>query len=150
MSYAQRKELSGNRGVSIVMTVIVFGSLMYAIVSGLAYEVIKKSAERLKVIDVEQPPPPPKQPPPPPKDHAEGPAAAGDSAAAGSDCSTDAADDHHGRCSAGDPPGRSVTAGAPSAAATAAQDRVRTECQRRLAHAVLARRLSRLGVCSRS
>ncbi len=68
MSYAQRKELSGNRSVSIVMTVIVFASLMYAIVSGLAYEVIKKSAERLKVIDVEQPPPPPKQPPPPPKD----------------------------------------------------------------------------------
>jgi protein TonB len=68
MSYAQRKELSGNRGVSIFMTVAVVGSLMYAIVTGLAYNVIKKTAADLKVIDVEQQPPPPEQPPPPPKD----------------------------------------------------------------------------------
>jgi protein TonB len=68
MSYAQRKELSGNRTASIVMTVAVVGSLMYAIVTGLAYNVIKKTAEQLKVIDVEQQPPPPEQPPPPPKD----------------------------------------------------------------------------------
>lgn len=68
MSYAQRKELSGNRTVSIAMTVAVVGSLMYAIVTGLAYNVIKKTAEQLKVIDVEQQPPPPEQPPPPPKD----------------------------------------------------------------------------------
>ena len=50
------------------MTVAVVGSLMYAIVTGLAYNVIKKTAEQLKVIDVEQQPPPPEQPPPPPKD----------------------------------------------------------------------------------
>ena len=68
MSYAQRKQLSGNRGVSIFMTVAVVGSLMYAIVTGLAYNVIKHTAEQLKVIDVEQQPPPPEQPPPPPKD----------------------------------------------------------------------------------
>ena len=69
MSYAQRKQLSGNRGVSIFMTVVVVGSLMYAIVTGLAYDVVKAAAENLKVVDVEQqPPPPPKQPPPPPKD----------------------------------------------------------------------------------
>jgi len=68
MSYAQRKQLSGNRGVSVVMTVAVVGSLMYAIVTGLAYDVIKHTAEQLKVIDVEQQPPPPEQPPPPPKD----------------------------------------------------------------------------------
>jgi protein TonB len=68
MSYAQRKELSGNRGISIFMTVAVVGSLMYAIVTGLAYNVIKHTAEQLKVIDVEQQPPPPQEPPPPPKD----------------------------------------------------------------------------------
>jgi protein TonB len=62
MSYAQRKQLSGNRGLSIFLTVAVVGSLLYAIVTGLAYDVIKKTAENLKVIDVEQ------QPPPPPKD----------------------------------------------------------------------------------
>jgi protein TonB len=68
MSYAQRKQLSGNRGASVVMTIAVVGSLMYAIVTGLAYDVIKHTAEQLKVIDVEQQPPPPEQPPPPPKD----------------------------------------------------------------------------------
>ena len=41
---------------------------MYAIITGLAYNVIKKTAENLKVIDVEEQPPPPEEPPPPPKD----------------------------------------------------------------------------------
>jgi protein TonB len=68
MSYAQRKELSGNRGLAIFFTVVVVGSLLYAIITGLAYDVVKKAAENLKVIDVEQQPPPPEQPPPPPKD----------------------------------------------------------------------------------
>jgi protein TonB len=68
MSYAQRKELSGNRTTSIVATVVVVGGLMYAIVTGLAYSVVKKTAENLKVVDVEEPPPPPEKPPPPPKD----------------------------------------------------------------------------------
>lgn len=68
MSYAQRKQLSGNPALSIFLTIAVVGSLLYAIVTGLAYDVIKKTAEQLKVIDVEQKPPPPQQPPPPPKD----------------------------------------------------------------------------------
>jgi protein TonB len=68
MSYAQRKELSGNRTLSIVFTIAVVGSLMYGIVTGLAYNVIKKAAEDLKTFDVEQQPPPPEEPPPPPKD----------------------------------------------------------------------------------
>jgi protein TonB len=68
MSYAQRKQLSGNPALSIFLTVAVVGSLLYAIVTGLAYDVVKKAAENLKVIDVEQKPPPPQQPPPPPKD----------------------------------------------------------------------------------
>lgn len=68
MSYAQRKKLSGNPALSVFLTVAVVGSLLYAIVTGLAYDVIKKTAENLKVIDVEQQPPPPQKPPPPPKD----------------------------------------------------------------------------------
>jgi len=68
MSYAQRKELSGNRTTSIVATTVVVGGLMYAIVTGLAYNVVKKTAENLKVVDIEEPPPPPEKPPPPPKD----------------------------------------------------------------------------------
>jgi protein TonB len=68
MSYAQRKELSGNRTMSIVFTVVVVGGLMYAIVTGLAYNVIKKTAQDLKTFNVEEQPPPPEPPPPPPKD----------------------------------------------------------------------------------
>jgi protein TonB len=68
MSYARKKELSGNRTLSIVFTVAIVGSLMYAIVTGLAYNVVKKAAEDLKTFDVEEQPPPPEEPPPPPKD----------------------------------------------------------------------------------
>ena len=68
MSYAQRKEISGNRTLAIVFVVVIQFALGYAIVTGLAYNVIKKTAENLKVIDVEQQPPPPEKPPPPPKD----------------------------------------------------------------------------------
>ena len=54
--------------MSIIFTAIVVGGLMYAIVTGLAYNVIKKSVQDLKTFDVEETPPPPEQPPPPPKD----------------------------------------------------------------------------------
>jgi protein TonB len=54
--------------MSIIFTAIVVGGLMYAIVTGLAYNVVKKAAENLKVVDIEEPPPPPEKPPPPPKD----------------------------------------------------------------------------------
>ncbi|MDL2339890.1 MAG: energy transducer TonB [Pseudomonadota bacterium] len=37
-------------------------------ITGLAYNVIKKAAEDLKTFDVEEKPPPPEPPPPPPKD----------------------------------------------------------------------------------
>lgn len=68
MSYAQRKQLSGNPTLSIIFTVIVVGGLMYAIVTGLAYNVVKKTVQDLKTFDVEEKPPPPEPPPPPPKD----------------------------------------------------------------------------------
>jgi protein TonB len=69
MSYAQRKQLSGNPVVAWTLTIALVGGLLYAIVTGLAYNVVKKGIENLKVVDVEDtPPPPPKEPPPPPKD----------------------------------------------------------------------------------
>src|SRR5437868_8668455 len=68
MSYAQRKELSGNRTLAIIIVAILQLGLGYAIVTGLAYNVIKKAAEDLKTFDVEEQPPPPEEPPPPPKD----------------------------------------------------------------------------------
>ena len=68
MSYAQRKEISGNRTLAIIMVVLIQFGLGYAIVTGLAYNVIKKAAQDLKTFDVEEQPPPPEEPPPPPKD----------------------------------------------------------------------------------
>src|SRR6476469_9232048 len=68
MSYAQRKELSGNRTLAIIMVAILQLGMGYAIVTGLAYNVIKKAAQDLKTFDVEEQPPPPEEPPPPPKD----------------------------------------------------------------------------------
>jgi len=67
MSYANRKQMSGNRTVSIVIVALLHVLLGYALISGLAYNVVKKAAEDLKTFDVEEePPPPPEEPPPPP------------------------------------------------------------------------------------
>jgi len=68
MSYAQKKEISGNRTLAIIFVVVIQFALGYAIVTGLAYNVIKKAAQDLKTFDVEEQPPPPEEPPPPPKD----------------------------------------------------------------------------------
>ena len=68
MSYAQKKEIGGNRTLAIIMVVVVQFALGYAIVTGLAYNIIKKASENLKTFEVEEQPPPPEKPPPPPKD----------------------------------------------------------------------------------
>ena len=68
MSYAQKREISGNRTLAIILVVLLQFALGYAIVTGLAYNVIKKATQDLKTFDVEEPPPPPEEPPPPPKD----------------------------------------------------------------------------------
>jgi protein TonB len=69
MSYAQRKEISGNRTAAIIIVAILHAILGYAIVTGLAYNVIKKAAEDLKTFDVEEEPPPPEETPPPPPEN---------------------------------------------------------------------------------
>jgi protein TonB len=68
MSYAQKREISGNRTLAIILVVLLQFGIGYAIVTGLAYNVIKKATQDLKTFDVEEPPPPPEEPPPPPKD----------------------------------------------------------------------------------
>jgi periplasmic protein TonB len=68
MSYAQKREISGNRTLAIILVVLLQFALGYAIVTGLAYNVIKKATQDLKTFDVEEQPPPPEEPPPPPKD----------------------------------------------------------------------------------
>jgi protein TonB len=68
MSYAQRKELSGNRTAAIIIAAVLQFALGYALVTGLAATFVKKEVQNLKTFNVEQPPPPPEKPPPPPKD----------------------------------------------------------------------------------
>ncbi|MBB3763368.1 energy transducer TonB [Sphingomicrobium lutaoense] len=68
MSYVNRKQMSGNRPLAIALVALVTITLGYALVSGLAYNVVKKTVEDLKTFDVEdEPPPPPEEPPPPPE-----------------------------------------------------------------------------------
>ena len=146
MSYAQRKQLSGNRALSIFLTVAVVGALLYAIVTGLAYNVIKKAATDLKVIDVEQQPPPPEQPPPPPKDMPKVPPPPVTPPPLVQHRSAIAADhpDGHRPAAAGlYPAGRCGSAAARSAAA-AAQDGFGAEREGRLADACSAATIIRL------
>jgi protein TonB len=61
--------MSSNRTAAIVIVALLHLVLGYALVTGLAYNVIKKAAEDLKTFDVEEEPPPPEEkPPPPPED----------------------------------------------------------------------------------
>lgn len=68
MSYANRRQMSSNRTAAIIVVAILHVFLGYALVTGLAYNVIKKAAEDMKTFDVkDEPPPPPEAPPPPPE-----------------------------------------------------------------------------------
>jgi protein TonB len=70
MSYANRRQMSSNRTVAIVIVALLHVLLGYALVTGLAYNVVKQAAEDLKTFDVEdEPPPPPDEPPPPPPEN---------------------------------------------------------------------------------
>jgi periplasmic protein TonB len=67
MSYANRKQMSSNRTAAIIIVALIHIALGYALVTGLAYNVIKNAADKMKTFDVEEePPPPPEEPPPPP------------------------------------------------------------------------------------
>ena len=52
--------------VAIGFVVLLHAIIGYAFITGLAYNVIKKSVADLKTFDVDEPPPPPEQKPPPP------------------------------------------------------------------------------------
>jgi len=67
MSYANRKQMSSNRTAAIIIVALIHIALGYALVTGLAYNVLKKAAEDLKTFDVEEEPPPPEEKPPPPE-----------------------------------------------------------------------------------
>jgi len=69
MSYANRKQMSSNRTAAIIIVALIHIALGYALVTGLAYNVLKKAAEDLKTFDVEEEPPPPEEKPPPPEEN---------------------------------------------------------------------------------
>ena len=58
--------MSPRKAVSIGLVILLHALVGYAFINGLAYNVIKKAAEDLKVVDVKDQPPPPEQKPPPP------------------------------------------------------------------------------------
>jgi protein TonB len=66
MAYADQPTLSPRKVVAIGLVVLLHLILGYAFITGLAFSVIKKAAQDLKVVDVKDQPPPPEQKPPPP------------------------------------------------------------------------------------
>jgi protein TonB len=65
MAYADQS-VSGNRIVALIIVAIIHVAVGYALVTGLAYQGLKKVIERVTTVDVEEPPPPSDEPPPPP------------------------------------------------------------------------------------
>jgi periplasmic protein TonB len=65
MAYADRNT-GGSRIVAIVLVALIVAGMGYAFVTGLAYQFVKKQAEKLNTFDVQEPPPPPEEVPPPP------------------------------------------------------------------------------------
>jgi periplasmic protein TonB len=68
MAYADQQGMSTNRLIAIILVVLLHAGIGFALVSGLAYEAIKKVKEKMEVIDVKEEKPPEEEPPPPPPD----------------------------------------------------------------------------------
>lgn len=66
MAYADQPAMSPRKIAGIAFVVLFHALVGYAFITGLAYNVIKKAAQDLKVVDVKEAPPPPEQKPPPP------------------------------------------------------------------------------------
>jgi len=66
MAYADQPTMTPRKAVSIGLVVLLHVVLGYAFVTGLAFNVVKKVAQDLKVVDIKDQPPPPEQKPPPP------------------------------------------------------------------------------------
>jgi periplasmic protein TonB len=65
MAYVDQSQ-GKEKTVAFIATMIILAVVGYAFVTGLAYNVIKKAAKDLNVIDIQDQPPPPPEPPPPP------------------------------------------------------------------------------------
>jgi protein TonB len=58
--------MTPRKAFSIGLVVLLHAVIGYAFITGLAFNVIKKAAQDLKVVDIKDQPPPPEQKPPPP------------------------------------------------------------------------------------
>ncbi len=75
MAYADQS-MSGNRVIALIVVALIHVVLGYALITGLAYDAVRKVVKRVTTVDIEEevkeeepPPPPPKEvkaPPPPP------------------------------------------------------------------------------------
>jgi periplasmic protein TonB len=72
MSYVDQGMTRG-RVYAIIAVAVLHALLAYAVVTGLAYNFMKKAAEDLKTFDVQEEPPPPPEPPPPEQPHVQTP-----------------------------------------------------------------------------
>ncbi len=68
MAYADQQGLSTNRMIAIALVVLLHAGIGFALVSGLAYDAIKKVKEKMEVIQIEEEKPPEEEPPPPPEE----------------------------------------------------------------------------------
>jgi protein TonB len=68
MAYADQQGISTSRLVSIILVALLHAFMAYALITGLAYDVVKQVKEKMEVIDVAEEKPPEEEPPPPPPD----------------------------------------------------------------------------------
>ena len=66
MAYADQK-MSGNKVTALIIVALIHIALVYALVTGLAYEAAKKVIQRVTTVDIKEPEKPKEPPPPPPK-----------------------------------------------------------------------------------
>jgi len=67
MAYADQ-QMSGNKIIAIIIVALIHVALGYALITGLAYDVVKKAVERVTTVDIEEEVPEEEEPPPPPPD----------------------------------------------------------------------------------
>src|SRR5688500_15661247 len=67
MAYADQ-QMSGNKIIAIIIVALIHVALGYALITGLAYNAVKKAIERVTTVDIEEPEPEEEEPPPPPPD----------------------------------------------------------------------------------
>lgn len=67
MAYADQ-QMSGNRIIALIIVALIHILVGYVLVTGLAYEAVKKAVERVTTVDIEEPEPEPEDEPPPPEE----------------------------------------------------------------------------------